>query len=56
VDEWGAICSPVLPPINGELLRESDNRFFERLSGNPVTFSSNTKGDVTGLSLHFHGQ
>jgi hypothetical protein len=55
VDEWGAICSPVLPPINGELLRASDNRFFERLSGNPVTFSSNTKGDVTGLSLHFHG-
>jgi hypothetical protein len=55
VDEGGAIRTPILPPVTGELLPESDNRFFERISGNPETFSTDTTGDVTGLSLHFSG-
>ena len=29
----------LLPPIAGELLPESETRFFERLSGMPMTFS-----------------
>jgi CubicO group peptidase (beta-lactamase class C family) len=55
VDEGGAIRTPILPPVTGELLPESDNLFFERISGNPVTFSTDTTGNVTGLCLHFSG-
>ena len=30
------IRAPLLPPVVGELLPESESRFFERLSGKPV--------------------
>jgi D-alanyl-D-alanine-carboxypeptidase/D-alanyl-D-alanine-endopeptidase len=44
-----------LPPIAGELLPESDTRFFERLSGTPITFSRNAQGKVTGLTANCRG-
>jgi CubicO group peptidase (beta-lactamase class C family) len=39
------------PPIEGELLPESEARFFERLSGKPVLFFQDSQRTVTGLSL-----
>jgi CubicO group peptidase (beta-lactamase class C family) len=44
-----------LPPIAGELLPESETRFFERLSGIPMTFSRDALGKVTGLTAHIPG-
>jgi hypothetical protein len=41
----------LLPPVAGELLPQSDTRFFERLSGKPVTFSRDARGKVTGLTV-----
>ena len=46
----------LLPPIAAELLPESETRFFERLSGNPVTFSRNFLGKVTGLTMDYQGK
>jgi CubicO group peptidase (beta-lactamase class C family) len=46
----------LLPPLTIELLPESENRFFERLSGIPMTFSRDTRGKVTGLTVHFQGR
>ena len=46
----------LLPPGAGELLPESKTRFFERLSGLPVTFSRDARGKVTGLTLHYQGK
>jgi D-alanyl-D-alanine-carboxypeptidase/D-alanyl-D-alanine-endopeptidase len=48
VDKW-PMCV-VLPPVAGELLPETDTRFFERLSGRPVTFSRDAQGRVTGFT------
>jgi hypothetical protein len=46
----------VLPPVSGELLPESETRFFERLSGVPtLTFSRNDTGGVNGFTLDFGG-
>ncbi len=45
----------LLPPGAGELLPESETCFFERLSGMPVTFSRDDRGQVTGLTLHYLG-
>ena len=48
--------SVILPPGAGELLPESEARFFERLSGKPVTFSRDDRGKLTGLTLHYQGK
>lgn len=45
----------LLPPGAGELLPESATRFFERLSGMPVTFFRDPQGRVTGFVAHSHG-
>jgi CubicO group peptidase (beta-lactamase class C family) len=46
----------LLPPGAGELLPESENRFFERLSGIPMTFSRDDRGKVTGLTVNYQGK
>jgi CubicO group peptidase (beta-lactamase class C family) len=46
----------LLPHLTVELLPESETRFFERLSGNPVTFSRNFLGKVTGLTMDYQGK
>jgi CubicO group peptidase (beta-lactamase class C family) len=46
----------LLPPVAGELLPESETRFFERLSGMPLTFSRDARGKVTGLTEHYQGK
>jgi CubicO group peptidase (beta-lactamase class C family) len=45
-----------LPPKTGELLPESETRFFERLSGNPVIFSRDAQGKATGLIVQYNGK
>jgi CubicO group peptidase (beta-lactamase class C family) len=45
----------LLPPVAGELLPESETRFFERLSGIPMTFSKDARGKVTCLTAHLFG-
>jgi hypothetical protein len=42
-------ASDLLPPIAGELLPESDARFFERLSGNRITFARDSQGKATSF-------
>jgi hypothetical protein len=42
----------LLPPIVAELVPQSETRFFERLTGRPVVFSRDTRGQVTGLTIH----
>ena len=49
IDEW-------LPPIQTELLPQSETRFFERLSGMPMTFSRDAQGKAIGLTVHYHGR
>ena len=44
-----------LPHITCELLPESEIRFFERMSGIPITFSRDDRGKVTRLTVHFFG-
>jgi hypothetical protein len=54
----GPISSPAderLPPVAGELLPESETRFFERLSGRPLTFFRNGQSKVTGLTIDCQG-
>jgi CubicO group peptidase (beta-lactamase class C family) len=38
-----------------ELLPESETRFFNRLTGMPMTFSRDARGKVTGLTAHATG-
>ena len=45
----------LLPPITGELLPESETRFFERLSGIPMVFSRDVRGKAGGLTAHYRG-
>lgn len=43
------------PAIPGELLPESESRFFNRLTGMPVTFFRDKQGKATRLTVHFPG-
>ena len=43
------------PPVTDELAPESENIFFERLSGVPITFSRDPRGNVTGFSGRYLG-
>lgn len=45
----------MLAQITAELLPESETRFFERLSGVPVTFSRAARGKMTHLTAHVFG-
>jgi len=49
IDVW-------LPPIQTEILPQSETRFFERLSGMPMTFSRDAQGRATGLTVHYDGK
>ena len=56
---WKQHLHPIdvlFPPVPVELVPESETRFFERLSGVPMTFSRDANGKVTGLALHYHGK
>ena len=46
----------LLPPLPLELLPQSETRFFERLSGLPVTFCRDAHARVTGLVVHDQGK
>ena len=46
----------MVPPVQAELLPESETRFFERLSGIPMIFSRDAQGKVTGLTVHYQGK
>ncbi|MGA2279302.1 MAG: serine hydrolase [Verrucomicrobiota bacterium] len=53
---WGSQSNPIdvlFPLVQAELLPESENCLFERLSGVPMTFSRDARGKVTGLTLHY---
>jgi serine-type D-Ala-D-Ala carboxypeptidase/endopeptidase len=43
----------LLPPIEGELVPESETSLFGRLSGMPITFSRNSQNEVLGLTVQF---
>jgi hypothetical protein len=43
------------PPVTDELVPESEDVFFERLSGLPITFSRDARGNVTGFSGRYLG-
>ena len=45
----------VLPHITGELLPESEARFFDRVSGIPMTFSQDNRGKVVRLTAPLFG-
>jgi hypothetical protein len=49
------INKSTLPHITGELLPESETRFFERMSGMPLTFSRDARGKVTLLTAPLFG-
>jgi CubicO group peptidase (beta-lactamase class C family) len=44
-----------LPHITGELLPESESRFFGRTTGIPMTFSRDDRGKMTRATTHFLG-
>ena len=44
-----------LPPVTVELLPESETRFFERMSGIPMTFCRDAQGKATRLTAHIPG-
>jgi CubicO group peptidase (beta-lactamase class C family) len=44
-----------LPPAGGELLPESETRFFERLGGASIDFSPGSRGRKTVLTINDHG-
>jgi serine-type D-Ala-D-Ala carboxypeptidase/endopeptidase len=44
-----------LQPVTAELLPESETRFFEGMSGIPLTFSRDAQGEVTRLTMHIPG-
>jgi D-alanyl-D-alanine-carboxypeptidase/D-alanyl-D-alanine-endopeptidase len=46
----------LLPPISGELMPESETRFFERLSATSLSFSRDARGHTTGLILSHRGE
>jgi hypothetical protein len=46
----------LLPPIEGELLPESETRLFGRLSGRPITFSWDKRDKVASLTMQFGGE
>jgi hypothetical protein len=48
-------AAKALPRITGELLAESESRFFGRTTGMPVIFSWDDHGKVTGVTAHFFG-
>jgi hypothetical protein len=48
-------AAKALPRLTGELLPESESRFFERMTGLPVTFSRDRQGKVVRLTAHFLG-
>jgi CubicO group peptidase (beta-lactamase class C family) len=48
-------AAKALPHITGELLPESETRFFGRTTGMPVTFSRDDRGKVIRLTAHFLG-
>lgn len=43
------------PPVTDELLPESEDVFFERLSGVSIIFSRDARGNVTGFSGRYQG-
>jgi hypothetical protein len=49
------VTAKFLPHITGELLPESETRFFERMTGMPITFSRDDRGKVTRLTVRFLG-
>jgi CubicO group peptidase (beta-lactamase class C family) len=56
---WGQHVHPIdvlFPPVPVELLPQSETRFFERLSGVPMTFSRDANDQVTGLTLQYRGK
>jgi hypothetical protein len=44
-----------LPRITGEILPETETRFFERLTGMPITFARDDHGNVNQLAIDFLG-
>ena len=46
----------LLPHLTVELLPESETRFFNRLTGLPVTFSRDDRGKATRLTAHNQGK
>jgi len=48
-------AAKALPHITGELLPESETRFFGRTTGMPVTFSRDDRGKVIRLITYFLG-
>jgi hypothetical protein len=44
-----------LPPAGGELLPESETRFFERLGGVSIDFSPGSRGRKTVLTINYQG-
>jgi CubicO group peptidase (beta-lactamase class C family) len=46
----------LLPPLPLELMPQSETRFFERLSGMPLTFTRDNRGQVTGLTVYDQGK
>ncbi len=56
---WSRKVYPVdilFPQVATELLPESETRFFERVSGVPIIFSRDDRGQVLRLALQYHGQ
>jgi CubicO group peptidase (beta-lactamase class C family) len=45
----------LLPQLTAELLPESGTRFFERMSGVPLTFCRDAQGKATRLTAHVFG-
>lgn len=43
------------PPVTDQLLPESETVFFERLSGVPITFTRDARGNVTSFSGQYQG-
>lgn len=43
------------PPVTAELLPESETRFFDRMSGIPMTFCRDTRGNVFRLTAQMPG-
>ena len=62
IRDWshaGAGTHPIdelLPPLPFELLPQSETRFFERLSGMPLTFLRDNRGKATCLTVHDQGK
>jgi hypothetical protein len=50
------IEKPLARKVPTELLPQSETRFFERLSGMPVTFSRGAQGKATGLTVYYQGK